>query len=153
VTKKDWFSSLCFVLLSLYICGESVSLGFGSFGKPGPGFFPFLAGLVLGSLGIIVFFKAWVSKTFHEKIQGGKIPWKPLLLTFGSLLGFNLLLKTLGFNMTTFLFMAILLRAVERKGWALSIGVSLSVALGAYIVFEIGLQSQLPTGPFGFFGF
>jgi len=153
VTKKDWFSALFFILLSIYVCWESVGLRFGSFSKPGPGFFSFLAGLLLGALGVIVFLRAWVSKTLREKIHGERIPWKPLLIAFGSLLGFTLLLKTLGFNITTLLFLGVILRAVEKKRWIVSIGVALCFAVGAYIVFKLGLQSQLPEGPFGFFGF
>jgi hypothetical protein len=151
--NKDWFSSLFFILLSVYVCWQSIDLGFGSFGKPGPGFFPLLSGLVLGFLGTIVFFGTLISKNIHEKIFNQKTPWKPLLLTFSSLIGFNLFLKILGFNFTTFLFVGLLLWGVERKNWTVSILIALSITLGAYIVFELLLQSQLPGGPFEFFGF
>ena len=151
--NKDWFSSLFFILLSIYVCWQSIDLGFGSFGKPGPGFFPFLSGLVLGFLGAIVFLGTWISEKIDEKIFNQKISWKPLVLTFSSLVGFNLFLKTLGFNFTTFLFIGVLLRAIEIKTWTVSILVALSITLGAYIVFELLLQSRLPGGPFEFFGF
>lgn len=45
------------------------------------------------------------------------------------------------------------MRGVERKSWTVSTLVALGVTLGAYTVFELGLQSQLPQGPFGFLGF
>ena len=151
--KRDWFSSLFFILLSTYVCWESAGLGFGSFPKPGPGFFPFLAGLVLGSLGIVIFLRDWGSRTPAPGTGTKRIPWKPLIITFVSLLGFSLVLKPLGFNLATFLFIAVILRVVERKGWAISIGTAFAAALGAYTLFELGLQSQLPNGPFDFFGF
>ena len=151
--SKDWFSSLFFIFLSIYVCWESVDLGFGSLRKPGPGLFSLMAGLLLGFLGILVFFKSWLSKAFREKACFATIPWRPLLLTFCCLLGFNLFLKTLGFNFTAFLFVGTLLRAVEKKRWTVSVSVGLGVTLGAYVVFDLLLQSQLPEGPFGFFGF
>ncbi|OGP65152.1 MAG: hypothetical protein A2169_09100 [Deltaproteobacteria bacterium RBG_13_47_9] len=128
-------------------------MGFGRFSKPGPGFFSLLAGLTLGFLSIIIFFRAWISKKLHEKISNGRIDWKSLILAFGSLVGFTLFLKTLGFNLTTFLFIGVLLRAVGKKTWTVSVLAALSISLGAYIVFGPVLQSQLPKGPFGFLGF
>jgi len=153
VVRKDWFSSLFFILLSIYVCWQSIDLGFGRFSKPGPGFFSFLAGLTLGFLSLIIFFSTWVSKKLHEKISNGKIPWKSLILAFGSLVGFTLFLNTLGFNLTTFLFIGVLLRAVVKKKWTVSVLAALSITMGAYIVFNLLLQSRLPQGPFGFLGF
>lgn len=151
--NRNWYSSLFFILLSAYACWESAGLGLGSFSKPGPGFFPFLAGLVLGSLGVVIFLGAWGSWTPSSDIRTGRIPWRPLVVTFLSLLGFRFVFKPLGFNFATLLFITIILRFVERKGWAISIGTAFAAALGAYTLFELGLQSQLPNGPFDFFGF
>lgn len=122
----------------------------GTFAKPGPGFFSFLSGLAVGLFAVIILFKSWFSKNLLEKISKGKISWKPLALTFGSLVGFTLFLRTLGFNITTFLLIGFLLRAVEKKNWIVSVFVALSVTLGAYLLFEVFLQSQLPQGPLGF---
>lgn len=148
--KKDWFSSLFFIFLAVFACWHSIDLKIGTFTKPGPGFFPFLSGLAVGFFAITVLFRNWLSKKLHEKISKEKIPWKPLALTFGSLVGFILFLKTLGFNISTFLLIGFLLRAVGKKKWIVSVLAALSITLGAYILFELFLQSQLPEGPFGF---
>lgn len=153
MVKKDCFSGLFFIFLSIYICWQGLSLGIGSVAKPKAGFFPFWAGFSLGVVAIIVFLKAWVSKSFHEKILNGRIPWRNLLLAFGSMIGFNLSMKPLGFNFTAFLFLLILFRISEKRSWAISVLTSLGVTLGTYVVFELLLQARLPGGPFGFFGF
>ncbi len=148
--KRDFFSSLVFVLFSLYVCWESINLGFGRFAKPGPGFISLLAGIFLVLLSLIILLGTRISQKTSEHPSIEIIPWAPLLITFGSLVGFTLLMKTLGFNLTTFLFIGILLRAVAKKSWTVSILASLGITLGTYAIFELFLKSRLPQGFLGF---
>jgi hypothetical protein len=150
VIKKDQISSLVFFLFALYICLQSIELGFGTFAKPGPGFLSLLAGISLGLLSLIILLGAVIAKKTTEDPAKQIIPWVPLLITFGSLVGFTVFMKTLGFSLTTFLFIGILLRAVAKKGWTLSVLASLGITLGTYVIFELFLQSQLPGGFLGF---
>jgi putative tricarboxylic transport membrane protein len=122
-------------------------------GKPGPGFFSFLSGLGLGLLAVVTFVKSWLAKRPDEKTSLARIPWMPLAITFGSLVGFVLFVNRLGFNWSAFLLIAILLWAVGKKAWVLSACVALSMTLGAYLFFGIFLQSPLPPGPLGILGF
>ena len=153
MTRKDRISSLFFILLSFYVCWQSVDLGLGRFRKPGPGFFSLFSGLVLGVLAITIFFKSWVLERHREEKGGEKIPWRPLTIAFGSLVSFVIFLRPLGFNWMAFLLIGIVLRFIEKRSWIVSGGVALGIALGAYLVFEVALQSRLPEGPIGFFGF
>ena len=148
--KRDFFSSLFFALFSLYVCWQSFELGFGSFAKPGPGFISLLAGISLGLLSLIIFFGAVITQKATQDSARQIIPWVPLMTTFGSLVGFTLLMKTLGFSLTTFLFIGILLRVVAKKGWILSLLASFGITLATYVIFELFLQSQLPEGFLGF---
>jgi putative tricarboxylic transport membrane protein len=150
VIKRDFFSSLFFALFSLYVCWPSINLGVGRFAKPGPGFISLIAGIALGLLSLIILIGTQISKKTNGHSSGEEIPWVPLLSTFGSLVGFALLLKTLGFNLATFLFLLILLRAVAQKSWRLSLLASVGITLGTYFIFEVFLQSQLPQGFLGF---
>jgi putative tricarboxylic transport membrane protein len=129
-------------------------MGFGGWGKPGSGFFPLLSGLGLGGLAVIMLFKSRFAKDTDENTPAQRaISWKPLIITFGCLAGYTLLINTLGFTPTTFLFNSILVRMVGKKTWALSGSLGLGIALGAYLIFGFLLQTQLPEGLFGIFGF
>jgi len=150
VIKKNQVSSLFFILFSLYICWQSIELGFGSFAKPGPGFISLLAGISLGLLSLFILFGAVIAQKATQDSAGQIIPWVPLMTTFGCLVGFTLLMKTLGFSLTTFLFIGILLRVVAKKGWTLSLLASFGITLATYVIFELFLQSQLPEGFLGF---
>jgi putative tricarboxylic transport membrane protein len=154
VARKDLVSALLFICLAVYVCWQSFAMGFGGWTKPGAGVFPFLSGLGLGVVTIIMLLKSRFAKDAAETKPGKKaIPWKPFLITFGCLTGYILLIDTLGFTPTTFLFIGILLRTVGKRTWALSGSLGLGIALGAYLLFGFILQSQLPKGPFGIFGF
>ena len=67
----------------------------------------------------------------------------------GALLGYLLLLETLGFVAVTFSFLLFLFR-LERRGWAFSIVSAAAGAFVSYVLFQLWLKTQLPTGPLGF---
>lgn len=145
--KWDKFPAIFFFFLSLYICYESVYLGVGSLRKPGSGFFPFWSGVAIGIFTLVILFQSWKLKADEEESSQGS--WRGKIFCFFSLLAFTLLLNTLGFLFTTFLFIGFFLKVVERKGWATATLVALAVALGSYGLFEICLESQLPKGILG----
>lgn len=147
--RKDRFSGIFLLVLSGYVLFESRRLGLGYLYKPGPGLFPFLAGGAIGVLALILLYQTgWAKK-------GGKEPeaiisWRGTLLSFLFLIVYISLLETLGFIPTTFLFIAALLRIVERKGWGPSILTAVLASLVAFGLFGIILEGDLPPGLLGF---
>jgi putative tricarboxylic transport membrane protein len=127
-------------------------MGLGKANHPGPGFFSFFSGLGLGALAVVVLLRNRFSRDTAENAPRKAIPWKPFLLTCTCLIGYILVIDTLGFTLTTFLFIGTLLRTVGKRSWALSSSLGLGIALGAYLLFGFLLQSNLPQGPFGFMG-
>ncbi len=144
---RDKFPAIFFLFLSLYICYESVHLGVGTLRKPGSGFFPFWSGAGIGSLTLIILFQSLKLKANGEVSSEGS--WKGRVICLFSLLAFILLLNSLGVLFTTFLFIGFYLKVVERKGWATATLVASAVALASHGLFQIVLQSQLPTGILG----
>jgi hypothetical protein len=72
------------------------------------------------------------------------------LLVILSLFGFVFILDTLGFILSTFLFMTFVLKIVERKACWFALGAACITALASYFLFEILLQAELPQGIFNF---
>jgi len=148
--RKEEGSSLVWLGLAVLICIGSLRLSLGSFQNPGPGFFPFIAGLVLGTLAATVFFQA------RRAAAGARETSKPLwtspsgvkkvVLTTMVLLGYALSMNYLGFLISTFLFLTFLLRTIEPQRWGMVILESLLASGISYLVFEIWLQAQLPRG-------
>jgi putative tricarboxylic transport membrane protein len=144
--SRDLTSALFWLAFAIFFSIESLTqLKLGTLHQPGPGFFPFWAGVVLGLLSLILLLN---SLRNQERLSlSGLKSWK-LLLVAGALLAYLLLLETLGFVTITFLFLFLLLR-LEYKGWVFSAVSALLGALASYAIFQLWLKTQLPAGPFG----
>ena len=144
--SRDLTSALFWLAFAIFFSIESLTqLKLGTLHQPGPGFFPFWAGVVLGLLSLILLLN---SLRNQERLSlSGLKSWK-LLLVAGALLAYLLLLETLGFVTITFLFLFLLLR-LEYKGWVFSAVSALLGALASYAIFQLWLKTQLPTGAFG----
>ena len=145
--SRDLTGALFWLAIAIFFSIEGFThLKLGTLHQPGPGFFPFWAGVVLGILSLISLFNS-LKKT--DKLSLSGIKSSKLLLVTGALLAYLLLLETLGFVTITFLFLFLLLR-LEYKGWMFNALSALAGAVGAYVLFQVWLKTQLPAGPFGF---
>ena len=149
---KDEGSSLLWLGVAVIICIGSLRLSLGSFNNPGPGFFPFVAGLVLGVLAAVVYVQARraASSTKENKkpvlISPGGV--KKIVLTTVALLAYVVGMEYLGFLISTFIFFAFLLRSIEPQRWSVVILESLLASGVCYFIFQIWLRVELPRGIF-----
>jgi hypothetical protein len=108
--QKDFWGGVLFAVLGLTfaviargIPGLSFMPGY-SMGTParmGPGFFPFYLGMILFVLGVIIA----IGGIRGEPTEGHKVErfhWKPILFVLFSVVGFGLLLKTIGMLLAGF---------------------------------------------------
>ena len=145
--SRDLISSIFWLAIAIYFSIEGfIYLKLGTFRQPGPGFFPFWGGVVLGLLALVQALKSLKNKDLPS-LSGLKS--SKLLLATGATLAYLLLLETLGFVTITFLFLFLLLR-LEYKGWGFSAALALAGAVSSYALFQLWLRTQLPAGPFGF---
>ncbi len=151
--NKDRVSSLVGLVLSVSICIESFRLpiGIGTWRYPGPGFFPFGTGIVMGCLCLGLYLKAARTRLGETEeswyVEAG---WKKLILILAILLSYALILDRLGYVISTFLLLFFLFRFVEAQRWLVAIAGSLIVSLVSYGVFDKWLKMQLPKGIWGF---
>jgi putative tricarboxylic transport membrane protein len=126
----------------------------GSFHHPGPGFLSFYAGLILGGLALVVHLqsrKAASAKKEAEPIWSSRQRGWKMVLTVVSLLFYAVGMNYLGFLISTYIFLAFLLKVIEPQRWSVALLGSLAASAVFYLVFEMGLQSQLPKGLFPIF--
>jgi hypothetical protein len=150
--KKEQISSIFLFLFSAFICFFSYKLSIGSIHNPNAGFFPFYLGIILGLLSISNFSKAVArKKPAIETIKtlDTDINWKNIMITVVVLFSYPLLLKILGFPVSTFLFTVIFLRFINPQRWWVVFGAGGAVAIIFYFVFQYWLQIQFPSGIFG----
>jgi putative tricarboxylic transport membrane protein len=145
------FPAIFFVLFSIYVCIVSYRMGLGSLHKPGSGFMPFWSGAFVGILAAVSLIQEIIS---HRKVApeetSEKVTWKSIALTLIFFLIYILVLEHLGYIIATVLFVGIILKVIEKKGWFLSSWVAVVMALVSYYIFKVWLQAELPKGLFGF---
>jgi len=145
------YPGIFFLLLSAYVCWMSLKLDLGTLHKPGPGFISFWSGVLLGFLTLLMliqdmgFHKAGRAEKKKEKTY-----WKAIILTLAALFITILLLKHLGFMVSTVLFVAFLFKCIEKKGWFITLLASFILTLASYYIFKVLLQAELPKGIVGF---
>ena len=146
--KKDILSSLFWLLFSIYFTVESYNLGLGEWSRPGPGYFPFGAGLFFGIFSLSVFVKALRRIPLNEiSIQPSeRLHWQNMVLILFGMFAYTLLLKRIGFVLCTFLLVLLFIRVIAKERWFKSIITALVVALAFHLCFNILLNAQLPSG-------
>ena len=145
--SRDLISSLFWFAVAIYFSIEGfIHLTVGTLSQPGPGFFPFLGGVVLGLLSLIQLLKSIKTR---DSISLPGLKSSKFLLAIGATLTYLLLLEQIGFVTITFLFLILLFRS-EYKDWTISATFALAGAVSSYALFRLWLKTQLPAGPFGF---
>jgi hypothetical protein len=149
--NNDQRSSLFWLAAGLAIALYSGNYGLGSFSSPGPGFLPFLTGLAIAGLALVVFLQQLSSRS-REKMTDlwRRGNWPNVSMVMGALVLYTLLFQFLGFLLDTFWLIAFLLRVMEPMGWKKCLTGAVAASGGAYLVFQIWLKAQLPAGVLGF---
>ena len=149
--ERDRISTLVWLVVAIGICFGSVRLSLGNFHKPGPGFFSFLAGAVLGILSILVFLQSFKGLSGDEKKAFLSNPQRGLkvVYVFVALILYAIGMNYIGFFFSTFLFVGFLLRGIDPQAWLVVLAGSILGTIIPYGVFY-WLGVQLPVGFLGF---
>ena len=150
--RRETLGCIVWVGASLYACYLSLEIGFGKFGSPGPGFFPFWASVLMGAFALVHLVTVHTQKERPTAAgAGGETRWKKTLLVIVSLLLYPLLLPVLGYIITTFALIAFLFLFLgEAKLYWLKLLGALLVTLASFFVFFVLLDVRLPRGFLGF---
>ena len=143
--------ALVFVSLAVFLLFEAGRFNFGTVRVPQTGFFPKTLIILLLLLSLVLLVQALRQKAVE---QGGvKIAnegWIRIASTLAIMIGFALVLEWLGFLLSTFLLMVLLLRVIEAPRWSKVFTVALMTALISYGLFAWLLGVPLPAGILGF---
>jgi putative tricarboxylic transport membrane protein len=92
----------------------------------------------------------WFNKANRPEEKKEKTHWKTVILAFAALFISILIFESLGFIISTILFVGFLFKCIEKKGWFITILASLLMTFASYYIFKVWLQAELPKGIFGF---
>ncbi len=150
--QRDLWISLIWLAIAIAICVGSVRLSLGQVVAPGPGFFSFVCGGVMGILAIVVFVQTIRSPSGGLAKPFCSNPQRFLKMIYAviALVVYSIAMDYLGFTFSTLLFLGFFLRAIEPQKWYVVFAFSILPTICAYFVFKSWLDVQLPGGFFGF---
>ncbi|MEO0250483.1 MAG: tripartite tricarboxylate transporter TctB family protein, partial [candidate division WOR-3 bacterium] len=141
-------SGLFLILVSIGACVKAYQLGMGSVNSPGPGFIPFCIGALLGLMSIYLCAHGIVQVVggYKERALFRGVAWKKSLLVAAMLGCYAAFFNLLGFLVSTFVLMLLLLWVVGRQRLLSSLIVSVLTAGGAHLLFVVLFGLPLPRG-------
>jgi putative tricarboxylic transport membrane protein len=144
------FAAIC-LGVSLWLILESSKYNYTVKYTPGPGFFPFWLGVALSMFSIALLietiFKRKGGKHLNEPTR---MPAKHSLYRVGLITLFtaavSLLMTSLGFVLSTILFVSVILFSMERIPAVRSVITGLAMSACIYLIFEYWMEIGLPAG-------
>ncbi len=149
----DRYSGFFLFFLGLAVLVEALHLGLKVGKVMGPGFFPFLGGIILISLSTFLILQSYTAQQSPGEKKSfwlSEAGWKRVLLTLVALGAYPIVIDRLGFVLSTLLFLFFLFRGVARMRWRAVFTGGIVSAFSAFLIFELWLKAGLPKGPFGF---
>ncbi len=145
---RDLTSGLFLVIISIVTCVMAYRLGLGSGSNPGAGFAAFgIAGL-LGLMSLYLVVKGLV-RMVRKRDKEEAVPailWKKPLLILVVLAAYGVFFDFLGFPLSTFMLMMLLIWAFGRRKLTLALLVSIITVASSYALFVVALGLPLPLG-------
>ncbi|PAE35558.1 tripartite tricarboxylate transporter TctB family protein [Bacillus sp. 7884-1] len=147
--KFDYIASVLFLAVGVLFIIGSRQLESSSYGSAvGPDIFPLILGGALILLSIRLFYETFITKNQ----QGTKeiLQYKPFLIIFAATLVYILTLETIGYVITTFLFLFVCFQTMERSKVILSLIISACFSGLVYFLYVEILKGTLPDWPIWF---
>jgi len=150
--KADLITGIVLLVLSGYAIQEAWRMPQSATFGPGSGFLPFWLGVILAAFSLILI----ITASLRRKDEQGSplFPGKEGLIVVVKVLAglalFTILMETLGFIVSAFLFVGYLMGVVQHERWQTVLLTAVLTTAGLYTVFQILLGVSLPRNMLGF---
>lgn len=142
---KDFYTGLLFMLFGAAFTWGATHYTLGKAARMGPGYFPLILGGLLTLLGVIVFIRSLVSGSEESRV--GRIAVKPMILMFGSIAAFALLLRSAGLVVSIFAIILVSSLASKESRFKETLISAVALCAASLAVFVYGLNLQIPVWP------
>ncbi len=153
-SQKDFLSGLMFTVVGGAFAIGATNYDIGAAARMGPGYFPFLLGIILAILGVIVTIQA-LGDTEKPGEKVGSLAWKPLVLVIGANLLFGAMLggiapiglPPMGLMLSVIVLVVVASMAGDEFRLVESFILSLVLAAGSYVIFIMLLNLPFQVWP------
>jgi len=142
---RDRLAGAVLIVLACAMAWEATRLPVGSLAAPGPGYWPLALAIALGGFAVLVCFSA--SGPPIDRIGWNEAPRAGVVLA--ACVFAALAIERIGYRLTVFAVLIVLLGVVERRRPLAAIAVALAIAFGSFFLFADLLRVPLPRGPGG----
>lgn len=142
----DRAAGILFTAFSVIVLWESRKIPFGTMAEPGPGALPVLLALVLLACSVAVFLGGRAGARLAD-VRWSE--WRHAVAILGTCCFMALALERLGYRLTIFVALFVLVFVVEKKSWIAGLIFAGVFSLGTYFLFNTLLRVPLPKSPFG----
>jgi hypothetical protein len=137
--------ALVLFVTAVFFVWHAALLPFGRVGLPGPGFFPFALGAVLGLLALAILARTLLGAGEGEPVHFGH---RDVLIVLAALLGVAIAFERADSYLLLGAFAGLLLLFVARaRPWRAALGATLGM-VAVWALFRLALGVRLPTGEF-----
>ena len=150
--KGDIIFSVISMGLSLWLILESQKFAYFSKFGIGPGFFPFWLGIIVAAFSLFKFILSLREKYDEDDCKPRLPGWRALGrlgLIMLIMAGFALVMSSLGFIATVFLFVFAILFVLEGDRLLKSIFYGVMFSAAVFLIFRYWMEVDLPTGLLG----
>ena len=142
---KDFWSGIMFAAIgiSFAVIVKAYEYPMGTGARMGPGYFPFVLGIVMGILGIAIVIESFAT----EGPPVSKFAWKPLFWILGAVVVFGLIAKSAGLALSIIILVALSSYGGDQFKVKEVVISSLILAVFSVGVFVYGLKLPFPIWP------
>ncbi|WP_274365428.1 tripartite tricarboxylate transporter TctB family protein [Paenibacillus thermotolerans] len=145
----DKYASIALFIVGAAFVLESRGIASSAYGSNvGPNIFPLGLGIILLLLCAKLFYETF--RYPDKEAEKQLFDYKRFFIIFGAAILYALLLETLGYIVTTFLFLVTSFQVMQRGGLLKSIVIAGAFSFGVYYIFVTVLQGSLPGLPVWF---
>ena len=151
--RGDIIGSAVLMVIGIGVIIWSIRLRIGTPLMPEPGFFPFIGGLVLAGLSLILLVQGWLMRNkAPQQPREAFGEWRRPLILIVSMSVYTAVLEALGYVLPTIALAAVILRVLGVTSWKALILASVGLSVGTYYLFGRLLGIELPAGILSFLG-
>jgi len=156
MARRDGIAALVLGLVAGAVIHQAAALPFGGARNPGPGFVPWWAGVALAGLSLLLaglslllgvqVVRARRGPGARRGVEAARGDWRRVAALLAALALYVVALDPLGYPISTFLLVLLMLRPATRRALVPALGLAVLAAGGSYVLFAVWLQVPLPPG-------
>ena len=153
--QPDFYCGLMFLGTGVAFAWGATNYKLGDAARMGPGYFPFLLGILMALVGVVVALKALGPTVGTEDEKVGRWAFRPLVYVIAANVVFGLLLAGLpaiglpAFGMVVAIYALTFIASMAQADWQFrrTFFLATALAVGSYLVFVLAIKLQFPVWP------